>query len=279
MTFMKWKKILTYSGIIILAAMLVLIIYMYPFYHFFFSANSIQLNNRLTILSGAGNSGILETDSAIVVIDTKMGTMAKDLYELANEKAGKRKILVINTHFHGDHLNGNHVFKGCPIYIGRYTKEFATKNIDKKNMPGIFISDSLVIPLGDETLVLCNLGQAHTFDDMVVYLKNRKILFTGDLSFNKINPVLMREDGADIEKWKSVLRQIPLRWQIKQIVPGHGDPGGVELLNELTEYFENMQSAVGNPEKESAVIAKYAGWMKMPLMASPERTLDFLRKK
>src|ERR1035438_4906127 len=88
-------------------------------------------DNKLTVyLGGGGNSGILVTDSAIVVIDTKMGTDAENLANLAKEKAGGKKIIVINTHYHGDHTKGNMFYKGSKIYIGDYEKSFLMKNMD-----------------------------------------------------------------------------------------------------------------------------------------------------
>ncbi len=259
--------------------MLVLIIYMYPFYHFFFTAETIEIDKDLSVLSGAGNTGILVTDSAVVVIDTKMGSMAKDLFKLAKEKAGNKKIIVINTHFHGDHINGNQYFISCPIYIGSYDTGFVRKNIEAKNRPHFFIKDSLVLLLGNETVAIYNMGQGHTYDDLVVYLKNRKLLFSGDLVFNRINPALMREDGSDIEKWKQLLDEIPQRWVIQTVVPGHGKQGGTEMMTALKQYFLDMQEAAANPDKTSEIKARYKDWMKLPMMASPERTIDFIKGK
>jgi len=276
---MKLKKVLLYLGGLIIVAMITLIIFMYPFYHFFFTAESTIIDKDLTVMSGAGNSGILVTDSAVVLIDTKMGSMAKKLYKFAKEKAGNKKIIVINTHFHGDHIKGNYLFKGCPIYIGGYDHAFALKNITAGNMPTVFVTDSLILPLGNETIALYNMGQAHTLDDMVVYLKNRKLLFSGDLVFNHINPVLKKESGADIEKWKAVLDNILNRWDIKTVVPGHGDPGGPELITELRQYFVDMQVAAFNPGKANEILTKYKSWMKMPMMASPDKTIEFIQGK
>ena len=61
---------------------------------------------------------------------------------------------------------------------------------------------------------------------MVVYLKNRKILFSGDLIFNKINPFLIRKSGASVIKWIADLDSLLNRWDITTIVPGHGNTGG-----------------------------------------------------
>jgi cyclase len=276
---MNLKKILVYLGILILVCMLVLLIYMYPFYQFFFTPKVSDLDKDLIMMTGAGNSGILVTDSAVVVIDTKMGSMAKKLHELALEKAGNKKIIVINTHFHGDHLNGNSVFKGCPIYIGGYDSSFARKNIKAENMPTVFIRDSIILDLGNETIALVNLGQGHTYNDLVVYLKNHKTLITGDLVFNKINPALFREDGSDILKWKNLLLELENRWEIFRVIPGHGDAGNKDIITRMVKYFDDMAIAANDPGKSWDVKSQYSDWMKMPMMSSPEKTIKFIKEK
>ncbi|NVO18653.1 MAG: MBL fold metallo-hydrolase [Bacteroidetes bacterium] len=276
---MTLKRILISLGGLILILALAFILYMYPFYHFFFTVENTVIDKDLTVLSGAGNSGLLVTDSAVVVIDTKMSSMAEKLYMLAREKAGNKKIIVINTHFHGDHVNGNKLYKGCPIYIGGYDNAFLAKQIDAKNRPTMLVKDSLTLLLGNETLTMYNLGQGHTFDDMVVYLQNRKVLFTGDLVFNHINPALFKDGGTNIEKWEAILKMIPNRWEIKTVVPGHGLPGGPNMITEQEKYFEDMQTAASQPDKASEVKARYKEWRDMPTMASTSRTIDFIREK
>jgi cyclase len=274
---MKLKKILLYLGGSIIVGMVVLIILMYPFYHFFFTQVTTIIDKNLAVMSGGGNTGILVTDSAVVVIDTKMGSMAKKLFKLAKEKAGDKKIIVINTHFHGDHIYGNKYFKGCPIYIGGYDIAFARENIEAENMPTVFVNDSLVLPLGNETLVLVNMGQGHTYDDLVVYLQNRKLLFTGDLVFNKINPALMKESGCDVNKWKAALEKLQGRWNIQSVVPGHGNTSGPDLISKMKQYFTDFQQAASDPAKTDEIITRYKDWRKMPTMASPRKTVRFIQ--
>jgi glyoxylase-like metal-dependent hydrolase (beta-lactamase superfamily II) len=42
----------------------------------------------------------------VVVIDTKMMSNSEDLYKFAKEKAGQKPVIVINTHYHPDHVKG-----------------------------------------------------------------------------------------------------------------------------------------------------------------------------
>ena len=277
---MKTKKIVLTSviGVVIIIAIAAII--MYPSYRFFFHTDTVQFDKNLTIITGGGgNSGILITDSAVLVIDTKMGKNAEKLFNLVKEKAGKKPIIVINTHYHMDHVGGNQFYKGDKIYLGNYTKEFLEKNMKPDELPTMLVVDSLIMNMGNETVMLYNLGQAHTLNDMVVYLKNRKLLFSGDLIFYNVNPVLKKQSGADVDKWIGVLDKLINKFEIKTIIPGHGVSGGKELILSMKTYFEDMKIAAANPGKEKEIIARYKAWRTMPKMASPEYTINYIKGK
>ena len=275
---MKWKRIILITGMILAVLIVIAAVYIYPSYKFFFTEGKIPVDKDLSIIQGGGgNSGILVTDSAIVVIDTKMSSDAEKLYNLAKEKAGQKKIIVINTHYHGDHVRGNKFYKGCAIYIGAYDQTFLQDNIPAENMPNQFVKDSLIMDLGNEILCLYNLGQAHTWADMIVLHKNRKVVFTGDLVFFQINPFLKKESGANVDKWILALDKILMMRDVTMFIPGHGQPGDRSIVEAERIYFEDMRTAANDPSKEKTLKARYKDWQEMPMMTSPGVTIDYIR--
>ena len=268
------KKIFIGIGIAVLVVLISAVIIFYPMIRFMTQKEIIQIDPNLTlVLGGGGNSGIVLGDSAVVVIDTKMMGRSEELYKLAKEKAGQKPIIVINTHYHKDHVSGNKFYKGSRIYIGSYEKDFLQKNVDAENQPTDFVKDSLLIDLGNEKVHLYNIGQGHTMNDLVVYLSNHRILFTGDLVFNRINPVLKKESGANVLRWIGLLDTILNRWGDSKIVPGHGQVGNKEIVASMRQYFVDMIAAVTDPSK----MDKYKDWMTMPNMASPEKTIEYIK--
>ena len=202
---------------------------------------------------------------------------SEELYNTAKEKAGQKTMIVINTHYHGDHVKGNKLFKGSRIYIGSYEKGFLDKNIDAENQPTDFVKDSLLIDLGSEKVHLYNVGRAHTYNDLVVYLSNRNVLFTGDLIFNKINPVLKEESGARVSQWIHVLDTILSRWGDSKIIPGHGQAGNKEMVISLRQYFIDMTEAATDSNKENQLKDKYKDWTTFPGMTSPDKTIEYIK--
>ncbi|MFZ1976984.1 MAG: MBL fold metallo-hydrolase [Bacteroidota bacterium] len=272
------KRIFIGIGITLLVLIIGAVIAFYPAIRFMTQKEVIQIDPNLTIaLGGGGNSGIVIGDSVVVVIDTKMMSNSEDLYKLAKGEAGQKPIIVINTHYHPDHVNGNKYYKGSRIYIGNYEKDFLQKYIAAEDQPTDFVRDSLLFDLGIEKVHLYNLGQAHTMNDVVVYLSNRHILFTGDLVFNQINPVLKKESGANVSQWIKVLDLILSRWPDSKFIPGHGQAGHKEIVESMRQYFIDMTTAAADSSKENLFKDKYKGWTNLPSMASPEKTIEYIK--
>jgi len=273
------KKIFISTGTALIVIIIGAIVIFYPAIRFMTQKEIVPFDQSLTLmLGGGGNSGIIIGDSAVVVVDTKMMNTSEELYKLVKEKAGQKPIIVINTHYHGDHVKGNKFYKGSRIYIGSYEKEFLQNNVDAENQPTDFVKDSLLIDLGNEKVHLYNLGQAHTLNDLVVYLTNHNVLFTGDLIFNRINPVLKKESGAKVSRWINVLDLILNRWKDSKIVPGHGKVGDKEMVISMRRYFVDMTTAATDPSKENKIMDAYKDWMQLPGMSSPEKTIEYIKK-
>jgi glyoxylase-like metal-dependent hydrolase (beta-lactamase superfamily II) len=52
------------------------------------------------------------------VIDTKLKEGAKSFYDTVIKIAGKKPIVIVNTHIHSDHVEGNSMYQGQTIIAG-----------------------------------------------------------------------------------------------------------------------------------------------------------------
>ncbi|MDH4199165.1 MAG: MBL fold metallo-hydrolase [Spirochaetia bacterium] len=244
--------------------------------------DTIAYDKNLTLVpGGGGNSGILEGDNAVLVIDTKMSGASGKLYEMVRKIAGGKPIIVVNTHIHPDHVGGNKLYPGNKIYAGgRYTADFWISQADPDSMPTDLIKDKTEFKIGDETVIVKNMPYpAHTKSDIVVYLKKRKMLFTGDIILNQQAPALTMRTGVDVNGYLKAFSDLPQLFDIQKIVPGHGDIGGPELISIFKQYFADMKTAANDPSREAEMLAKYKNWTQMPVLMSNETVIKFMREQ
>ena len=277
-TFLKFFA--AFIIVVILAAGTMYFIYLRPFLQKMKETTTIQYDKELTLVTGGGgNSGILVSDSLVLVIDTKMSEAAEKLHNQVVALAGKRPIIVINTHVHPDHTEGNKFYKDQKIIAGgKYTPEQWKKDAGEVTMPTIWLKDKMDIPMGSDTATLITFGKTiHTASDVMVYLHHRKLLFGGDIILNKQAPVLMGD--ADPDAYMEVLTSLPKQYAIAHVVPGHGPVGGVEIITDFLTFFNDMKQAAADPNKEDELIAKYKSWNQIPKLMSPGATVEAFKKK
>jgi glyoxylase-like metal-dependent hydrolase (beta-lactamase superfamily II) len=73
---------------------------------------------------GVGNAGIVDLGASTAVFDTSLTPQAaRELREAAMWFTGRAATLVVNSHWHGDHVHGNSIFPGATIIAAKGTAE------------------------------------------------------------------------------------------------------------------------------------------------------------
>jgi hypothetical protein len=67
-------------------------------------------------------------------------------------------------------------------------------------------------------------------------------------------------------------------FDIQKIVPGHGPMGGIEILDNFKQYFNDMKLAAADDSKKEDLIAKYKDWNQIPIIMSPAATVSAFKK-
>lgn len=278
------KKIGKWFGIVVLVIIAVgttlYFVYLKPVLKKIMTEEVVPYDKELTIiLGGGGNTGILVSDSLVVVIDSKMDDPAKELAKRVKEMAGQKPILVVNTHYHPDHCGGNNYYEGHTVIAGNYGHEAWEKEASKKTLPTRWLTDKMVVPMGSDTAVIFSLQRnAHTQNDVFVYLHQRKMLFGGDVILNQQVPSLM-SPGADPEGYLSDFDALQKQLDIQKIVPGHGPVGGIEILENFRQYFLDMKTAASDEGERDELVSKYKDWTQVPMLMSPSATINLFKKK
>lgn len=80
---------------------------------------TVRLGDGVHYLPGAVNSGLVETGSGLLVVDTGLDRGAANRIVRAAEALGRPLVAILNTHAHADHHGGNaHLVRrlGIPVY-------------------------------------------------------------------------------------------------------------------------------------------------------------------
>ena len=240
---------------------------------------------------GESNQGLVVTREGSILVDNYIRYF-QSLSKFVRRVSGTPVRFVINTHSDIDHFSANHYFRreGALILASsdsrarietmmatqRWVEELKSRSPDlahdvtdpREAVPHMSLEGRTTLSVGGEVMECIPMGHGHCPGDMVVYMPQRKILFSGDLVFVGQHG---RLKTADLNGLVQTLDRI-LQRPIESLVPGHGEPvvkGGREAVAVYRDYVVTLQREVcrlhtaglGLDEiKEQLRDWKYAHW-------------------
>ena len=216
------------------------------------------------------NAGFVVTNEGVVIFDA-LGTPALSYLLLPKIRSitDKPIVKVVMSHYHADHLYGLQVFKelgaeviapiGAKDYLSSPAAEGRLKQrretlfpwVDDKTYlvkPDKLVEKTFEFTVGGVNFVVRPLGSTHSNGDQMLYVKQDKALFAGDLVFEGRVPFVA---GSNPKHWMENISSLDAS-ELKVIVPGHG-PASHEPKSALTftlDYLhfvhDSMAEAVEN---------------------------------
>lgn len=238
--------------------------------------------------AGASNAGIVLGDERVLLFDTRVTPAYGD--ELARtvvETTGVRveELIVVNSHFHGDHVFGNGAFRGATIVATASTQAAEQREWARqveifeglrphqaedirggaKVTPTIGLTGPARIELGGVDVELDPMGPAHTEGDLVLTVPDDGVAFAADLAFNGHWPSMW---DADMRGWLRALRTLR-RTAPPIVVPGHGATGAPAMLDDMAaclRFLIELEAADGGAadggDQDAAIAASpFAGYL------------------
>ena len=209
------------------------------------------------------NQGWVIFKDYVLVIDANFPNQAEELIKEIRKTTNKPIRYVFDTHYHGDHADGNVVFEknGAISIASENSKQlFETKGIAgfqksqkekpeeygnlEYRQPSLYFPRKMVLDDGVQRVELIYFGHAHTAGDAVAWLPKQGILFSGDAC---VNGAFNYTGDSNTASWLGVLTEMQ-KLPIKTMAPGHGELSDKSLIAKQKRYFveirESIQSAI-----------------------------------
>lgn len=202
-----------------------------------------KLSDRAYAYTAEGdpNTGVIIGENSVMVVDTQATPrMANRVIRKIREVTDKPIDYVVLSHYHAVRVLGAFAYQPREIICSRYTHDLIVergqqdyesevgrfprlfKGVDSipgLTWPTMTFETEMTIWLGQVEVKLIHLGKGHTKGDIVVWLPQDKILFSGDLVEYGATPYT---GDAYLTDWPQTLDRLAA-FQPAKVVPGRGD--------------------------------------------------------
>ncbi len=230
------------------------------------------------------NCTIIQTQDGVVLIDS--GNNPTD--SLAVMKAIKQLTpqpvrYVINTEPHSDHTTGHFVFSPPALIVAHegatdsMKKAFNPKRNEKlmaqsaemrdafKDFrlitPHIEYRNKLILNVGERNFELYYLKNVHSEADTAIWLPKERVLFTAaSVSVKRFNNLREFVSIPDTLNAIKVMKAL----QPEVVIPGHGAPGTVKILDDMEKYYNLLLDRVGQMVKQGKSLDEIKNELKIP---------------
>ncbi len=202
------------------------------------------------------NTGFVVGASRVAAVDAcATETRTRGFLDAIAATAGRRPVrTLVNTHHHGDHTHGNYLFGDATIIAHeRCRAEIlaegppGTSKLVKSGTwtdvgwgeiqtapPFLTYTDRVSLYVDDLKCEVIHAGTpAHSSNDSIVWIPERRVLFAGDLLFNGGTPFLLAGSVTGALVAVAALKDLGA----ETIVPGHGPVCGPEVIDDILAYL------------------------------------------
>ncbi|MEO8041285.1 MAG: MBL fold metallo-hydrolase [Acidobacteriota bacterium] len=209
-----------------------------------------KVTGNVYMLQGkGGNVGALVGMDGILIVDDDYKGISAKLAAALKELGSDQPRFVFNTHWHGDHTEGNEFFGknsiiiahvnvrkrllDPPVIFGMKTAPYASFAL-----PIVTYTESMSLHINGEEVRAVHFPNGHTDGDTVVFFKNANVVHLGDDFFNGFFPFVDLESGGSVQGMinnvAALIQQIPAD---AKLIPGHGP---LATLDDLKAFHKTL---------------------------------------
>lgn len=191
------------------------------------------------------NGLVVRDGDGLLLVDTAWGDGATAaLLDTIAVRIGLPVRRAVSTHFHDDAVEGADVLqaRGVEVFGAPLTRRLA--EAEGSDVPAATLA-GLVAP-GDAVRLgaveVLYPGPGHAPDNVVVYVPGAAVLYGGCAVHEAARTSAGNVADADLDRWPESLRLVRDRYpEAAVVVPGHGAPGGLDLIDHSIALVEASQ--------------------------------------
>jgi cyclase len=246
------------------------------------------------------NTGFVVGASRVAAVDAcATEARTRGFLDAIAATAGPRPVrTLVNTHHHGDHTHGNYLFGDATIIAHERCREEiladgppgTSKLVTSGTWtdvewgeiqtapPFLTYTDRVSLYVDELKCEVIHVGTpAHSTNDSIVWIPERRVLFAGDLLFNGGTPFLLAGSVTGALGAVAALKDLGA----ETIMPGHGPVCGPEVIDDVLAYLDfvldlaRAGTAAGVRPLEAALSADLGGFAGL---TDPERLVGNLHR-
>lgn len=241
-----------------------------------------KITDRVYMLQGrGGNIGVSAGADGILIVDDDYAQVSAKLAEALKTLGSDKPRFIFNTHWHGDHTQGNQFF-GKDSLIFAHTnvrKRLSVESTVRGNkvlpyekfaLPVFTYDHSISVHFNADEIRAVHYPNGHTDGDSVIFFTKANVVHLGDDFFVGRFPFVDLESGGSVQgltkNIADLLAKLPA--DVK-IIPGHGALSTREDLKayhqtiiETTDIIQKGMTAGKTLEglKKDGLPEKYKSW-------------------
>ncbi len=228
------------------------------------------------LATGAGgNLAVCVGEDGVFLVDSEYTELAGLVRDAVGELSEKPVSLLLNTHWHFDHVGGNQLFaEGGALIVAHENvrarmakgQRIAVIDVDvppspEDALPAITFKDAITFRMNGEVIRVFHPGPAHTDGDSVVVFEKANVIHTGDIVFYPGYPFIDISASGSIDGVIAAVKGIEaLCDDDTKIIPGHGPLMGKAELHEylvmLQEFRAIIEGEIAAGKDLAAIIAR-----------------------
>lgn len=214
------------------------------------TVKTTKVAGNVYLLQGrGGNVGALVGPEGILIVDDDYKAVSEKLAAALKELGASSPKYIFNTHWHGDHTQGNEFFGkestivahanvrkrliDPPVVFGRTTAPYAPFAL-----PVITYTESMSIHINGEEVRAVHYPNGHTDGDTVVFFTGSNVVHLGDDFFVGRFPFVDLDSGGSVQGLINNIASLIVKISADaKLIPGHGR---ISTMEDLKAYHATL---------------------------------------